>query len=168
MVSQVYCCRKSPFGLSTTKQKTAPVPLDAHQKGAGRQPPVTNSQGVSYGSLPCLLFCCWLRPRWQRRFRLRVLLTARLPWSSRLMGCPFNKDVLPILQRECQVCHRPGEAAPMSFLTYESTRPWAKAIKQAVVTRKMPPWFADAGIGSFRNDPSLTVQEIDDPFGVGG
>ena len=53
-----------------------------------------------------------------------------------LDGMSFNKDVLPILQRNCQVCHRPGEAAPMSFLTYESTRPWAKAIKQAVVTRK--------------------------------
>jgi hypothetical protein len=72
----------------------------------------------------------------------------------------FNKDVYPLLQKNCQVCHRPGEAAPMSFLTYESTRPWAKAIKQAVVTRKMPPWFADPGHGSFRNDPSLTGQEI--------
>jgi hypothetical protein len=72
----------------------------------------------------------------------------------------FNKDVLPILQKDCQVCHRPGEVAPMSFLTYESTRPWAKAIKQAVVSRKMPPWFADPSHGSFRNDPSLTPQEI--------
>jgi hypothetical protein len=72
----------------------------------------------------------------------------------------FNKDVLPILQRDCQVCHRPGEAGPMSFLTYESTRPWAKAIKQAVVARKMPPWFADPGYGSFRNDPTLTAEEI--------
>jgi len=78
-----------------------------------------------------------------------------------LDGMTFNKDVLPILQRNCQTCHRPGEAAPMSFLTYESTRPWAKAIKQAVVTRKMPPWFADPGHGSFRNDPTLTQQEID-------
>ena len=72
----------------------------------------------------------------------------------------FNKDVLPILQRDCQTCHRPGEAGPMSFLTYESTRPYAKAIKQAVVTRKMPPWFADPGYGAFRNDPTLTGQEI--------
>ncbi len=78
-----------------------------------------------------------------------------------LDGMSFNKDVLPILQRNCQVCHRPGEAAPMSFLTYESTRPWAKAIKQAVVTRRMPPWFADPGHGSFRNDPTLTQQEIE-------
>lgn len=72
----------------------------------------------------------------------------------------FNKDVLPILQKNCQACHRSGEAAPMSFLTYESTRPWAKAIKQAVATKKMPPWFADPGYGEFRNDPSLTAQEI--------
>jgi hypothetical protein len=83
------------------------------------------------------------------------------PVVASLDGMSFNKDVLPILQRNCQVCHRPGEAAPMSFLTYESTRPWAKAIKQAVVTRKMPPWFADPGHGSFRNDPTLTQQEIE-------
>ena len=55
----------------------------------------------------------------------------------------FNKDVLPILQKNCQGCHRPGELAPMSFLTYSDARPWAKAMKQAVVTEKMPPWFAD-------------------------
>jgi len=56
----------------------------------------------------------------------------------------FNKDVLPILQRNCQTCHRPGNIAPMSFLTYETTRPWAKAMKAAVMTRQMPPWFADS------------------------
>lgn len=72
----------------------------------------------------------------------------------------FNKDVLPILQRECQVCHRPGEAAPMSFLTYESARPWAKAIKQAVLTKKMPPWFADPRYGDFRNRPNLMPEDI--------
>ncbi len=55
----------------------------------------------------------------------------------------FHKDVEPILQRNCQGCHRPGQAAPMSLLTYQSARPWAKAMKAAVVTRKMPPWFAD-------------------------
>ena len=55
----------------------------------------------------------------------------------------FNKDVLPILQKNCQTCHRPGQIAPMSFLTYKETRPWAKAMKAAVASRKMPPWFAD-------------------------
>ena len=51
----------------------------------------------------------------------------------------FYKDVLPVLESRCQECHRPGEAAPMSFLTYKDTRPWASAIRQAVVTGKMPP-----------------------------
>src|SRR6187401_2395632 len=67
----------------------------------------------------------------------------------------FNKDVLPILQKNCQVCHRPGEIGPMSFLTYEGTRPWAKAIKEAVLTRKMPPWFADPEVGHFANERRL-------------
>src|SRR6202041_1286817 len=71
----------------------------------------------------------------------------------------FNKDVLPILQKNCQGCHRPGELAPMSFLTYSDTRPWAKAMKQAVVTKKMPPWFAEKG--HFANDRTLSQDQID-------
>src|SRR5713226_7069742 len=73
----------------------------------------------------------------------------------------FNKDVLPILQKNCQRCHRPGQIAPMSFLTYESTRPWAKAMKLAVSSRKMPPWFADPQYGHILNDPSLNHSDID-------
>jgi hypothetical protein len=73
----------------------------------------------------------------------------------------FSKDVLPILQSRCQECHRPGEVAPMSLLTYQETRPWAKSIRQAVVTKKMPPWFADPHYGKFANDRSLTQSEID-------
>jgi len=52
----------------------------------------------------------------------------------------FNKDVLPILQKHCQMCHRPGEVAPMSLLTYDAARPWARAIRIAVLSQKMPPW----------------------------
>src|SRR5262245_49727779 len=73
----------------------------------------------------------------------------------------FNKDVLPILQKNCQSCHRPGQVAPMSFLTYQETRPWAKAMKTAVATRKMPPWFADPQYGHFLNDKALKQSEID-------
>jgi hypothetical protein len=72
----------------------------------------------------------------------------------------FNKDVLPILQNNCQTCHRPGGIAPMSLLTYESARPWAKAIKTAVVSKQMPPWFADPHYGDFRNAPKLTDSDI--------
>ena len=79
---------------------------------------------------------------------------------SALAAAPtFHKDVLPVLQNRCQGCHRPGEAAPMSFLTYESTRPWAAAIKQAVLAKKMPPWGADGSHGKFENDPTLTAAE---------
>jgi len=65
------------------------------------------------------------------------------------------------LQARCQECHRPGEAAPFSLLTYEQARPWAKAIKAAVVQGKMPPWFADPHYGKFSNDRSLRKSEID-------
>jgi len=72
----------------------------------------------------------------------------------------FNKDVMPILQKNCQTCHRPGQIAPMSFLSYKETRPWAKAMKTAVAMRKMPPWFADPQFGSFTNNHSLKPSDI--------
>lgn len=72
----------------------------------------------------------------------------------------FTKDVMPILQQQCQTCHRPGEAGPFSMLTYQSTRPWAAAMKEAVETRKMPPWFADPRYGKFTNGRTLTDAEI--------
>ena len=80
--------------------------------------------------------------------------------DSRAGAVTFNKHVLPILQKNCQTCHRPGEIAPMSFLTYQDVRPWAKAIKVAVVKRQMPPWFADPAYGHFANDKRLTDAEI--------
>jgi hypothetical protein len=74
----------------------------------------------------------------------------------------FTKDVAPILQKNCQACHRPGSIAPMSLLTYEDARPWARAMKQRVVLREMPPWFIDKNVGiqRFSNDRSLTDDEI--------
>ena len=73
----------------------------------------------------------------------------------------YYRDVLPILQNRCQECHRQGQIAPMAFSTYEQTRPWAKAIREAVRTRKMPPWFADPCCGKFANDRSLNAAERD-------
>src|SRR5262245_31971178 len=72
----------------------------------------------------------------------------------------FNKDVLPILQKNCQTCHRPGQIAPMSFLSYQLVRPWAKAMKSAVSSGKMPPWFADPQYGHILNDRSLKESDI--------
>src|SRR5579863_3230967 len=73
----------------------------------------------------------------------------------------FTKDVLPVLQKNCQSCHRPGQIAPMSLMNYQEARPWAKAIKTAVTTKKMPPWFADPNYGHFINDRSLKQSDID-------
>jgi hypothetical protein len=72
----------------------------------------------------------------------------------------FNKDVLPVLQKNCQSCHRPGEVAPMSLLTYQEARPWAKAIKAAVLSKKMPPWFADPRYGNFHNERKMTEADV--------
>ena len=72
----------------------------------------------------------------------------------------FSRDVAPLLEKHCQNCHRPGQVAPMPLVTYRDARPWAKAIRNAVVSRKMPPWFADPRYGHFANDPSLSPAEI--------
>src|SRR5579871_6225537 len=74
----------------------------------------------------------------------------------------FTRDIAPILQRSCQNCHRPDNIAPMSFLTYKNVRPWARAIKEKVILREMPPWFIDRNIGirHFKDDPSLTDEEV--------
>ncbi len=72
----------------------------------------------------------------------------------------FNKDVLAVLQNNCQSCHRPGEVAPMSLMTYTDARPYARAIKNAVATGKMPPWFADTSVGHFKNDKTLSPDAV--------
>ena len=73
----------------------------------------------------------------------------------------FSKDVAPVMQQHCQTCHRPGEAAPFSLLTYKEARPWASSIKEAVTLRKMPPWYADSHYGKFANDRTMPQKDID-------
>src|SRR5437763_15709162 len=74
----------------------------------------------------------------------------------------FTKDIAPIFQEKCQACHRTDSMAPMSLVTYEEARPWAKAIRERVITRQMPPWHIDktVGIQKFKNDISLTDDQI--------
>jgi hypothetical protein len=73
----------------------------------------------------------------------------------------FNKDVAPIFFKACVECHRAGEIAPFSLMTYKEARPWARSIKEKVVTREMPPWHADPAHGKFANDRSLSQKELD-------
>ena len=78
-------------------------------------------------------------------------------------GAPvsFTKDVAPIVYKSCAECHRPTMFAPMSLMTYDDARPYARAIKAKVVARQMPPWGADPAHGTFKNDPRLTEKEIE-------
>src|SRR5215813_7430874 len=96
--------------------------------------------------------------------RILALVSGCLMVSSVAMAADtaptFYKDVLPILQNNCQSCHRPGEVAPMSLLTYEDARPWAIAMKMAVVNQKMPPWYADPQYGHFSNERKLSPAQI--------
>ena len=73
----------------------------------------------------------------------------------------FTKDVAPILFKSCAECHRPGEIGPMSLMSYQEARPWAKAIRERIVDRSMPPWSADPNHGEWANDPRLSQKEID-------
>src|SRR5262249_59345231 len=91
-----------------------------------------------------------------------MAVLAAAPPSIAADGVPtFAKDVAPIVYAKCVSCHRPGEVAPMSLMSYEQVRPWAKALKNKVVSREMPPWGADPRFGKFANDSSLTQQQIE-------
>ena len=101
---------------------------------------------------------------------LRILALIMLPllaypvfgWTqTREQPAPtFTRDVMPILQEHCQTCHRHGEIAPMSLMSFEEVRPWARAIREKVLTRVMPPWHADPHFGEFSNDRRLSDREI--------
>src|SRR6476620_8286324 len=103
------------------------------------------------------------------RVALGVGALAIFPSSVLLAADPparpvtFAKDIAPILQEKCQSCHRPDSIAPMSLLTYEEARPWARAIRNRVASRQMPPWDIDktVGIQKFENDRSLSDAQID-------
>jgi hypothetical protein len=101
---------------------------------------------------------------------LVIILTTICVWTlpSGLAGeatrsgktITFTKDVAPIFFKACADCHRAGETAPFSVMSYKDVRPWAKAIKEKVMSREMPPWHADPHVGEFKNNPSLTQAEI--------
>src|SRR5262245_3032871 len=92
-----------------------------------------------------------------------LAMIVALPASSLAQAPTFTKDVAPIFQAKCEVCHRPGSMAPMSLVTYQDVRPWARAIRTQVAGRTMPPWHLDktVGIQHFKNDRSLDDAKID-------
>jgi hypothetical protein len=100
-----------------------------------------------------------------RLMTLGVVLAAAAPSMAADTAKPvtFSRDVAPIFQAKCQECHQPDSIAPMSLITYQQARPWAVSIKERVASRQMPPWHIDRSIGvqKFKNDMSLTDQQVD-------
>jgi hypothetical protein len=108
--------------------------------------------------------------RWSRTIgtgivALGVVLAASAPAAADTPQKPvtFAKDVAPIFQAKCQECHQPNSIAPMSLITYQEARPWARSIKERVATRQMPPWHIDRSVGvqKFKNDMSLSDEQVD-------
>ncbi len=96
---------------------------------------------------------------------LALLVCAAPAGAADTPGKPvtFSKDVAPIFQAKCQECHQPNSIAPMSLITYQEARPWARSIKERVSARQMPPWHIDPSVGvqKFKNDMSLTDEQVD-------
>jgi hypothetical protein len=92
-----------------------------------------------------------------------LVLVAPAFAESGTQSVTFSKDVAPILQAKCQQCHQPNSIAPMSLLTFKDARPWARSIRERVMTRQMPPWHIDPSVGvqKFKNDMSLSDAQID-------
>src|SRR5881409_1887618 len=101
----------------------------------------------------------------QRLLSIGALLAVAAPVFAADAPRPvtFTKDVAPILQAKCQECHQPNSIAPMSLISYQEARPWARSIKERVATRQMPPWHIDRSVGvqKFKNDMSLTDEQVE-------
>src|SRR5881628_1999646 len=107
-------------------------------------------------------------PQWRRVRVSGLVLAVVLALVLAAEAAPatdvtFSKDVAPILQAKCQECHQPNSIAPMSLITYQEARPWARSIRERVMTRQMPPWHVDQSVGvqKFKNDMSLSDAQID-------
>ena len=103
------------------------------------------------------------RGAWAGALTIGAALVTGTPALAADGPVTFTKDVAPILQNKCQSCHQPNSIAPMSLITYQDARPWARSIKDRVSRRHMPPWHIDPSVGvqKFKNDMSLSQQQID-------
>jgi mono/diheme cytochrome c family protein len=125
---------------------------------------VDDGSGESAGNFG--YHCCWTNVQTGigiGRPAADVATTARMnPGPAKAAQPTFARDVAPIFQKSCQACHHPGTSAPMSLVSYEEVRPWARAIRQRVANREMPPWHLDktVGIRHYKNDRSLSDEEI--------
>jgi hypothetical protein len=126
---------------------------------------VDDGSGESAGNFG--YHCCWTNTQAKLTMkgadsRLTASASAIRNPQSAMTTPTFTKDVAPILQKSCQTCHHPGTSAPMSLVSYEDVRPWARSIRQRVAARDMPPWHLDktVGVRKYKNDRSLNDDEI--------
>jgi len=101
---------------------------------------------------------------WMLSGALGVVLMSAAPSGAQTgASVTFSKDIAPIFQAKCQACHQPESIAPMSLVTYQQARPWARSIKDRVARRQMPPWHIDQSVGvqKFKNDMSLSDAQIE-------
>jgi hypothetical protein len=94
-------------------------------------------------------------------FLLAMLAALQSDANTNKKEVTFTKDIAPIFYKNCSECHRPGEIAPFSLMTYKEARPWGKSIREKVADNTMPPWHADPAHGKFKNDRRLSQQEKD-------
>ena len=90
-----------------------------------------------------------------------MILSGTISASSPVKEVTFNKNVAPIFYKNCAECHRANDIAPMALMTYKEARPWARSIREKVITREMPPWSPDPKYGEFTNDHRLAQKDID-------
>ena len=90
-----------------------------------------------------------------------MVLSGTISASSPVKEVTFNRNVAPIFYKNCAECHRANDIAPMALMTYKEARPWARSIREKVLTREMPPWSPDPKYGEFTNDHRLAQKEID-------
>jgi hypothetical protein len=120
---------------------------------------VDDGSGESAGNFG--YHCCWTNAQVKVTVKPSAARTTTMTRAAS-PSVTFAKDVAPIFQKSCQTCHHPGTSAPMSLMTYDEARPWAKSIQQRVTNRDMPPWHLDktVGIKHYKNDRSLSDDEI--------
>jgi len=121
---------------------------------------VDDGSGESAGNFG--YHCCWTNSQVKISVKNANALDTRAARENTIAPVTFAKDVAPILQKSCQTCHHQGTSAPMSLVTYDEVRPWARSIRQRVANREMPPWHLDktVGIRHYKNDRSLSDDEI--------
>jgi hypothetical protein len=96
------------------------------------------------------------------KYVLIVVCSGVTAWGHDIITTPitFDREISRIVYSRCASCHHPGGAA-FSLMTYKDARPWAEAVKEEVLARRMPPWGAVKGFGDFRNDQALTPEQLE-------